>query len=378
MSSRLVNPPSPRAHAPSSPPGVKSSPGLPVGKLALGCGCVGLLAVLGVTAVLGVGGLFVFNEVKDSGVLEQGKQKLEEIKELEQASSGVAGAKSEEVGSTAKAMSSLSKEEMLGWTARPLTAQDVAQHESFMTSWSGSSAVKQSLESREALVEGSKKKKEERGALDELKMLNASKNLVLSTGKAYEEMDALAKQHGGAEEVMRRYFQVVAVASAARAVAQSDEIEAITSDEVAAKMLKEHQKWGAEYTRWRKVNTEYFRVMLSAQSDPKRLEALGKDPDFQKQTEAQQEITKLQNEQPGYLLLGKIPRASLETWKGLGEARRAKLLDTYGTIPFLPLYMFAPDQLQNLELMSTQLVALEYASIMSELAEQETAAPAAK
>ncbi len=343
----------------------------PVGKVLAGCGCVMVIVGAAVAAVLFGGSYFAYTKAKEAGVGELIKEVDEQVSAAKKngVSSG-SGADSKNNDTASKKDTKASTEQMLSWPSTPLTQKDVDAHLNFMKKWESSNSTQEMIKNRETLEDLSKDK--DKGAIDNLRQLNAIKNMTMNSAKAYEEMEQLAKKYGGPDEVMRRYFQIIAVSGAASGVATKDDLNTLASDKTAKAMLAQHEKWSKEYEVWKKVNQEYYRVILSVQSDPELMKKLSKDPDFQKQTqERQKELNKVQKTKPGLLVLGKLPKKSLQTWDGLSEKTRQQILSKYSTIPFLPFFAFIPAQKYDAKDMAKQILALEYSRMIKEVTEQE-------
>ncbi len=340
----------------------------PVGKVLLGCGCFSLVVGGGVVAAITIGGFFVVKEVKESDVGELIKELDDQVEVSKQ---GARNVKNKAKRAASDKFDEIKPEDMTAWFAQPLTKKEVEAHLAFVKAWEGSKAVKEARKNQETLKELGKKSDSERGAIDNLRTLNALKNAGMNSVEAQEHFHELAKKHGGVNAVMRRYFQVVAVVGAASGVVPKKSEDAVlASDATAKKMLGEHAKWARQYASWRKVNLEYYRVLTSSQSDPELLERLSKDPDFKKSSEEQKELNKIQKKQPGLLVLGKLPLESVKTWNALDESTREELISKYMMLPIVPFFAFLPAEKYDAHAMAVQVLALEYGLLATEASKE--------
>lgn len=341
--------------------------GFPIGKVLIGCGCLSLLAMVIVAVAIFGGGFFLYQKAEESGVTEVVKNLDDTLEGAKK--DGGKSIKKKALDKGKKEMN-IDGEQLLEWPGMPLTKKDVDQHVAFMKRWEGSNFVKEARANQATLQELSKKKKSEKGALDNLRELNAAKNAVMNTAKAYEEIEKIAPKYGGFNEVMRRYFQVMAIAGAASGVTEKQDVEALSSDATAKKMLSEHKEWAEQYRIWTKVNQEYYRVMISSQSDPQLMEKLSKDPDFQQSSEDQKRLSSIQRENPGALVLGKLPEQSVKTWSALSPKQRQDLLNNYTSMPLLPFFALIAPQKYSAQEMARQILSMEYARQIKQVSEE--------
>ena len=344
--------------------------GISVAKVMLGCGCLSVLIGGGIALALFFGGvLFVQSKAEEHkeeleaarDLWDTGKQLKEQARRQEQRAASGNGGHGQDF--------QIDRAEMIAWPTRSLSAEDVDAHVAFMEAWEGSDAVKNLKKSRETFQDLSKKDKQgEGGALEGMRALNATKNMMLGASAWGEEFEALAAKHGGAEEVLRRYFQVVAVSAAARGIAtHHDGLEDPSSGGVAARMLSEHGDWQRRHAQWRESMRDQYAMIFEMQKDPKAFQEKAKSKAYQEQLEQRGELAKIQSESPGLLLLGRLPHASLETWEGLAPARRKALLEEHTKTLFVPMMALAPAQMRDPKLVAQQLLSLELAKIHEEL-----------
>lgn len=339
----------------------------PVGKLLIGCGCLTLFGVIIAAVAIFGGGFLLFKKAEESGVTDVVKnfdQSLDEAKK-----DGGKQLKNKALAKGKEEMN-IDGEKLLEWPSMPLTKKDVDQHVAFMKQWENSGFVKEARANQATLQELSKKKKSEKGALDSLREMNAAKNAVMNTAKAFEELEKISPKYGGFNEVTRRYFQVMAIGGAASGVTDEQDVETLSSDATAKKMMAEHGKWAEQYRIWSKVNEEYYRVMLSSQSDPALVEKLSKDPDFKQSSEDQKRLSKVQKDNPGALVLGKLPAQSVKTWVSLSQRERQSLLENYTAMPLLPFFALIAPQKYSARQMATQILSMEYARQIKAVSEE--------
>lgn len=348
-----------------------ASSSFPIGKVLVGCGCLSILILGAIGVAVFGGGFLLYQKAEESGVTEVVKSLDESLVEAKKDGGKQLGQKALDKG---KQEMDIDGDKLLAWPGVPLTKKDVDQHVAFMKQWEGSSFVKEARKNQATLQELSKKKKSDKGALDNLREINAAKNAVMNTARAFEELEKISPKYGGFHEVTRRYFQIMAIGGAASGVAAKQDTETLGSDATAKKMLAEHETWAKQYRTWAKVNQEYYRVMLSSQSDPELVEKLSKDPDFQQSSEDQKRLNKVQKDNPGALVLGKLPRQSVETWLAMPEKERRQLLDNYTSMPLLPFFALVAPQKYSAQQMATQILTMEYTRQLKEVSQQVEAA----
>lgn len=371
----MNNPLDIRAHTHAGgPPGGRSGGGSPIGKILLGCGCLTLFIGGVVIAVVIFGGLFAAKKVADSEEFVEVKNLAKSLEEEAQRQKEREARKAEAIRAArargedpdAQADAELSLEDLSKWPTEPLTRAEISAHVAFMDEWEGSEAARKLKKTQKELKKLSEKKGAEGNTLEGLKALNATKDFVIGAGAANEELEIVAIKHGGAQKVLKRYFKVVAVAAAARGVANEYELGEESSDEVARRMLEEHPTWKERHVKWRAASKEHYELLAEQQSDPSKMAELAKSKEYQERVKEYSKFAKHQTSSPGLLLLGKLPEASLETWKKLGAKQRRDLIETYSRVPFIPIFAVAPDDLRDLDMVATHLVGLEVAQIARE------------
>lgn len=294
------------AGPPASGP-VPTGSGLPVKKIALGCGCLLVLLLL-----LGVGGgaaLWYFGgtaleEVKAEFGLDKLPVSMDEaqriIEAAEEATPSSSGAGASDEART------LEPKEVRAALAKPLTKTDVKAYRGLIEELRASEPYRRWGKETESLKAIADKTKGggEASTVDGLRAIRGATKSMEAGADLMKTFDALVRGDGGYLVYMERVVRVSGVTAAAQQVASQMKEKDAASDAVAARLLKERPEVRAELEKNRK--------------EFKRLKAKG---------DAQAGMAMLAMQQPGTVALARMPEASFKLWKALPQSTRRELLE---------------------------------------------------
>ncbi len=356
-------PPNPGAATSST--SSKSSSALP--KILLGCGC-GVLAIGAIiVAVMVFGTTFFAKKVYDEnkGKITEAKKMYDDAKEASERQRALdKKLRAKGLDPNATSIGRIDRDTISEWLGEPMESGGLAKHIAFMEEWSETESYTKyralfadlvdAQEAEPGAEEATPGASPEEG-LKGMRQARKLQGFFLGATEAYKEFELIATDHGGGAAVLRRYLQATALVVAADHIAQ----ENLAGSDTAQQMLATHTEAQTAYGEWRTAVEHFHDLTTSLQANPDAT----KTPEYQEQARSYAESQEVLQDRSGLLVLGKLPRASVVQWSELSEKERGAIAQSVRDVPFLPLFLFTPKKVRELDFIGRQLLLIDMADI---------------
>ncbi len=306
-----------RVNVPGQQPQAASGGGgFPWGKVAIGCGCLTLLAIV----VMGVGGYFLWRKgseiAKKSGV----KDIVQAAKEAQDDSASGGSGDDADIKAEARKrkQEALDAKKIREYVRKPLTRKDVDAYFDFVHKWQNNPAYKNWVVEFKKMKDLDKKNDD--SVTGQLQAVGQTAKWMSAADKVMKAFDKQVRDSGGYQQYYGRVIRVGGVVAAADRITKTNKkLKDANADAVADEMLTERPKIAKQYAKNMKQAKE-------ALAEAKKAQKAGKQPDPSNMAALGGLMSVFQG--PGTIALARMPEQSFQTWKSLSPKERKRLRDS--------------------------------------------------
>jgi hypothetical protein len=311
--------------------------GFPFGRLLLGCGAiVALCAIVGVAMIVGAG-FFVAKKVDEhkedfAKIKEQAKELQQDAKRMNEKGREMRERAEARREANAPGAEAPAPADLFQAVSQPASADDLRQHMKLIDAWAKDPAALKHRAAHKKMMEVVNAGDAKPGITDAVEYSSLYQESMMA-------FEVLTRDSGGQDAALTRAVQVIALVSAARHISAQSKtnIDDPSSKATAAQMKADKPKVEAEYARLTAARAKIAALMGDG-ADPAKLAELFESAEYKALAEDQQRLATLASTDPGFILLAKLPTASLDAWSALGDKDRAALVKRYDRLPDLPMF----------------------------------------